>query len=163
MLLRLNASAISKKELKKLTKGKQWTNEQVTELKDLVEANESLDDIASKLGKSTGAIYIKCQRLGLALESRDQLDPSIPLPRELPRFEQSLKMLAGGLKTAAKPGLSKSEIQRLQALANIARTYKEILEDYIDYRAIELKLREMQEQNERLLGEKTKDDATKPD
>ncbi len=146
-----------------MTKGKQWTNEQVTELKDLVEANESLDDIAAKLGKSTGAIYIKCQRLDLALKSRDRLDPSIPLPRELVSIEQDLRMLAGALKTAAKPGLSKSEIQRLQAFANIARTYKEIFEDYIDYRKIELKLREMEEQNERLLGEKTKDDATKPD
>ncbi len=146
-----------------MTKGKQWTNEQVTELKDLVEANESLDDIAAKLGKSTGAIYIKCQRLSLALKSRDRLDPSVPMPRELVSIEQDLKILAGALKTAAKPGLSKSEIQRLQALANIARTYKEILEDWIDYRKIELKLREIEEQNERLLGEKTKDDATKPD
>ncbi len=85
------------------------------------------------------------------------------MPRDLVSIEQDLRMLAGALKTAATPGLSKSEIQRLQALANIARTYKEIFEDYIDYRKIELKLTEMEEQNERLLGEKSKDSSTKPD
>ena len=146
-----------------MTKGKQWTTEQVTELKDLVEANESLDDIAAKLGKSTGAIYIKCQRFGLTLKPKDHLDPSVPMPRELPSIEQTLRIVAGALKTAAKPGLTKSEVQRIQAVANLAKTYKEILADYVNYREIEVKLREMEEQNARLLGEKSKDPTSQPD
>ena len=43
-------------------------------------------------------------------------------------------MFAGALKVAVKPGLDKVEVQRLQAVATIAKTYKELLTDYIDYR-----------------------------
>jgi hypothetical protein len=66
-------------------------------------------------------------------------------------------MLAGALKTAVKPGLDRVEVQRLQAVATIAKTYKKILADYIDYRQIESKLKEMEELNARLLKERSQD------
>ena len=71
-------------------------------------------------------------------------------------------MLAGALKTAVKPGLDKVEVQRLQAVATIAKTYKEILADYINYREIETKLKEMEELNARLLQERSKDSSPQP-
>ena len=71
-------------------------------------------------------------------------------------------MLAGALKTAVKPGLNKVEIQRLQAVATIAKTYKEILSDYINYREIEDKLKEMEEENARLLRERSPNNTTQP-
>ena len=84
------------------------------------------------------------------------------IPKELLSVEDALKMLAGALKTAVKPGLNKVEVQRLQAVSSIAKTYKELLADYINYREIENKLREMEELNARLLKERAPDDASKP-
>jgi len=72
-------------------------------------------------------------------------------------------MLAGALKTAVKPGLDKIEVQRLQAVSTIAKTYKEILADYINYREIENKLKEMEELNAKLLKDKAQNSSTQPD
>ena len=132
--------------------GKKWTAQQEAELKALVEAN-GIEDIAAKLQKTPGAIIVKCQRLGLQLKAKGYVKSQIYLPRELPSVEEALKMMAGALKTAVKPGLDKVEVQRLQAVATIAKTYKELLADYINYREIEKKLKEMEELNAQLLKE----------
>ena len=145
-----------------MTKGKHWTIQEEAELKTLVEANTHVETIAALLGKKPGAIFIKCQRLGLKLQSKGYVNNSVPIPRELPSVEDALKMLAGALKTAVKPGLDKVEVQRLQAVATIAKTYKELLADYINYREIEAKLKEMEELNARLLKEKSQDSSPQP-
>jgi hypothetical protein len=145
-----------------MTRGKQWTTQQETELKTLVEANKNLEEIAAVLQKTPGAIIIKCQRLGIKPRTEGYVDTSIPLPKELPSVEEALKMLAGALKTAVKPGLNKIEVQRLQAIATIAKTYKELLADYINYREIEAKLKEMEELNAKLLKERAADVSSKP-
>ena len=94
-----------------------------------MEANAKVGEIAVKLQKSPGAIFLKCQRLGLKLQAKGYVNISVPIPRELPSVEEALKMLAGALKTAVKPGLDKVEVQRLQAVSTIAKTYKELLAD----------------------------------
>jgi len=145
-----------------MTKGKHWTVQEEAELKTLVEANTHIDTIAARFGKNPGAIFIKCQRLGLKLQSKGYVNTSVSIPKELPSVEEALQMLAGALKTAVKPGLDRVEVQRLQAVATIAKTYKEILADYIDYRQIEAKLKEMEELNARLLKERSSDSSTQP-
>ena len=135
--------------------GKKWTAEQEAELKALVEANGSVEDIAAKFQKTPGAIIVKCQRLGLPLKATGYVKSPINLPRELPSVEEALRMLAGALKAAVKPGLNKVEVQRLQAVATISKTYKELLTDYINYREIETKLKEMEELNAHLLKERS--------
>ena len=55
-------------------------------------------------------------------------------------MEEALKILAAALKEAAGSGLDKVEVQRLQVVATLARTYKEIVADYVDYREIEKEL-----------------------
>jgi Tfp pilus assembly protein PilO len=87
---------------------------------------------------------------------------SIYLPRELPSVEEALRMLAGALKAAVKPGLDRVEVQRLQAVATISKTYKELLTDYINYREIEAKLKEMEELNAQLLKERSPSAAPQP-
>jgi hypothetical protein len=77
--------------------------------------------------------------------------------------DEALRMLAGALKAAVKPGLDRVEVQRLQAIATISKTYKELLTDYINYREIETKLKEMAEQNAQLLKERSQNPAPKPD
>jgi hypothetical protein len=145
-----------------MTKGKPWTAQEEAELKTLAESNAKIDEIAAKLQKSPGAVYLKCQRLGLKLQSKGYINTAIPIPRELPSVEEALKMLAGALKTAVKPGLDKVEVSRLQAVATIAKTYKEILADYINYREIENKLKEMEELNAQLLKERSSNTAPQP-
>ena len=88
---------------------------------------------------------------------------AIPLPAELPSVEETLKKLAGALEAASAPGLSKVEVQRLQVVATLARAYKEILADYINYREIEAKLNDMEAKYAALLQNKAQNDASQPD
>ncbi len=131
-----------------MSRGKSWSPQEEIELKTLVEQDTKLYEIAAKLQRTSGAVIIKAQRLGLKLQTAGYT-PTVSTPRELPSVEEALKMLAGALKTAIKPGLDKVEVSRLQAVATIAKTYKEILTDYINYREIELKLKEMEEEHAR--------------
>jgi hypothetical protein len=142
--------------------GKKWTAQQETELRTLVEANAELPEIAAKLQRSPGSVIVKCQRLGLQIRTKDYVKSSVYLPRELPSVEEALKMLAGALKSSLKPGLGRVEVQRLQAVATISKTYKELLVDYINYREIEAKLREMEELNAQLLKERSQSIPPKP-
>ena len=130
--------------------GKKWTAQEEAELRALISANSNVDAIAAKIQKTPKAIMIKCQRLGLQLQTEGYLDTSISIPRELPSVEEALKMLAGALKASIKPGLNRLEVQRLEAVANISKMYKELLADYIHYRDVERKLKEMEEENAQL-------------
>jgi hypothetical protein len=146
-----------------MTKGKQWSAQEEAELKSLVEANTRIDEISIKLQKTPGAIFLKCKRLGIELKAKGYANTSIPIPRELPSVEETAKILAGALRLATQPGLDKIEVQRLQTVAAITKIYKEHLADYINYRQIEAKLREMEELNARLLRERSQSSSSQPD
>jgi hypothetical protein len=146
-----------------MPKGKHWSAQEEADLKTLVEANTHVEQIAAKLGKTPGAIIIKCQRLGLNLQIKGYLDTSVSLPRELPSADEILRMLAGALKTAIKPGLNKTEIQRLQMVSNISKTYNDVLEKVINYHQIENKLKEMDELNAQLLKERSSNSSPQRD
>jgi hypothetical protein len=135
--------------------------EEEAQVKALVEAKAPLDVIAQKLGRQQGAVMIKCYRLGL--EPINTTAVAIPLPKELPSVEETLKKLAGALEAASASGLSKVEVQRLQVVATLARAYKEILADYINYRAIEEKLNELEAKYAQLLQQRAANPATQPD
>lgn len=148
--------------------GKTWTAQEEAELNALVEANFSVIDIAAKLNKTPKAVISKCERLGLQLETEGCLNTSIAIPRELPSIEEALKMLAGALKASVKPGLNRLEVQRLEAVANISKMYKELLADYIHYRDVERRLKDMEIENAQLkqtlkeLQDRTSSSTTKP-
>jgi hypothetical protein len=135
--------------------GRRWTPEEDTQLRTLVEANADIEEIAAKLQRTPGSVITKCERLGLKIRADDYVKSQVHLPRELPSVEEALKMLAGALKGSLKPGLGRVEVQRLQAVATISKTYKELLVDYVNYREIETKLKEMEELNEQLLKERS--------
>ncbi len=126
-----------------MTKGIPWTVEDEVQLKQLIEANTPTNIIAQTLKRTPTAILLKCQRLGL-VPSDSITRATLPLPAELPSVEETLKDLAGALQAAKAPGLNQVEIKRLQIIATIARTYKEILSDYINYREIETKLNDLE-------------------
>jgi hypothetical protein len=145
-----------------MTRGLPWTVEEEVQLKKLVEAKTPIDVIASMLKRQAPAIVVKCQRLGLPISGRVTAS-ALPLPAELPSVEETLKKLAGALEAASAPGLSGLELQRLQLVATLARAYKEILADYLDYREVEAKLIDMEAKYAALLQDKTsQNDASQP-
>jgi len=147
---------------------KRWTVQEETDLKGLIEGNVGVEEIAAKLQKTPGAVIVKSQRLGLQVQIEGYVNTSITIPRELPSVEEALKMLAGALKTSVKPGLNRLDVQRLEAVASISKTYKELLADYIHVRDVERKLQEMEEQNAQLkqalkeIQERTPSPAAQP-
>ena len=144
-----------------MTKGLPWTIEEETQLKKLIAAKTPVDVIASSLGRSPTAILVKCQRLGIV--ATDYVTTTtLPLPAELPSVEDALKKLAGALEAASAPGLSKVEVQRLQVVGVLARAYKEILADYLNYREVEAKLNDMEAKYATLLENKSQNIPFQP-
>lgn len=144
-----------------MTKGKPWSLDEETTLKTLAEANTPIDIMAAKLNRKPDAVYVKCIRLGLT-KRPNSLVSSVPLPKELPSVEETLKKLAAALDTACTPGLDRVEVQRLQVVSTLSKTYQEALVGYLNYRGIESKLNDMEAKYDALLKEKGKDDASKP-
>lgn len=149
-----------------MTKGKPWPPEKEKELRELVAVGAHVDVIAAKLGKSRGAILKKAERLGLEVvvtKNFSQTTTSeLDLGGELPSVEDVLKLLNAALKELQKPGLDKTEVSRLRSIIVGCKMYKELLADYIDYRAIETKLIELEAKYEQLRKEKAKGYAPKP-
>ena len=148
-----------------MPKGKPWSANEEKELRELVGAKKDADAIAEIMGKSSEAVTKKCKRLGLEVVGTKayKTTTSLKLPDELPSVEEALKILAGALKAAKESGLDKVEVQRLQVVATLTRTYKDLLAEYINYREIEARLVDLEKKYEELLREKTKGDASKPD
>ena len=142
-------------------RGLPWTVEEEIQLKRLVEAKTPINIIADTLGRQAPAVKLKCQRLGLAIDDEVTCQ-ALPLPSELPSVEETLKKLAGTLEAASATGLNKTEVQRLQVVATLARAYKEILDDYLNYRGIEAKLNDMEAKYAALLQSKAEGDASQP-
>jgi hypothetical protein len=137
-----------------MPKGKPWTVEEEKQLREFVKSKTPVDVIAERMKKSPDAVMKKCERLGLeVVDVNPRISTTtskLPLPKDLPSVEEALKMLAGALKMSCKPGLDKVEVQRLQVVATLARTYKEILADYLDYRGVEVQLLELRRKYEQL-------------
>jgi len=89
-----------------------------------------------------------------------QTSLTLPLPAELPSVEEALKKLAGAIQASSEQRLSKVEVQRLQVVATLARAYKDILADYLDYRGIEAKLNDMEAKYASLLAQARKTTTT---
>jgi hypothetical protein len=144
-----------------MPKGKPWSVEEENKLRQMLGEGASLESVAAHLGKSRDAVMQKALRLGLEVVGYSAITTtSLKLPKQLPSVEEALQILAGALRASAKSGLGKVEVQRLQVVATLAKTYKEILADYIDYRKIETKLLDLEEKYARLLAEKAKNTAS---
>ena len=149
-----------------------WTKEETDLLRNLWENGvHDFRVLAEKIGRPSAAVEKKLKRIGLLVVGarRAKTTTTIKLPKELPTIEEALKILAGALRAAAEPELDRVEVQRLQVVATLARTYKDLLADYIDYRLIEVKLVELEAKYAELArkikveGKKAKSHASKRD
>jgi hypothetical protein len=137
-----------------MTKGKPWDISEERQLRDLVEQGKSVEAISKIMIKTREAIRQKIFSLGLkVIKEQQQLvsgkkvrfcSSKLELPADLPSVEQALQILGAALIEGAEPGLDKDEIQRLQVVATLAKTYKEIFVDYLDYRGLEERLIEVE-------------------
>ena len=130
-------------------KGKPWEADDEKTLRKLFEEGAvDFGILASQFkGKySSEGIRQKLIKLGLLKEQQHRpkklrcCSCKLELPAELPTVEETLKILAAVLRRGSEAGLEKAEIQRLQVVANIARTYKDMFADYLDYRGLEERL-----------------------
>lgn len=137
-------------------KGKPWPKEDAEKLVEFVKDKQPLDVIDTKFPQySAGAIKKKCQRMGLEVVVRNPritktTTSELKIPEDLLTVEEALQILAAALKTGAQEGLDKVEVQRLSAVATLARTYKDLFVDYVNYREIEAKLVELEAKYEKL-------------
>jgi len=151
--------------LEKMPKGKPWTKAEVDKLRALLKRKEPWEVIAANLHRTVDAVKKKAKRLGLEVVVSHPRSPpttsALDIPKDLPSIQEALQILAGALKAAAQPGLDNTEIQRLQVVATLARTYEALLTNFMRYREIEKRLVELEAKYARLAQEKTEDHAAK--
>jgi tryptophan 2,3-dioxygenase len=131
-------------------KGKPWEADDEKKLRKLLEEGTvDFGILASQFkGKySPEGIRQKLIKLGLLKEQQQHrpkksrcCSSKLELPTELPTVEETLKILAAALRKGAEAGLDKAEVQQLQVVANLAKTYKDMFADYLDYRGLEERL-----------------------
>jgi len=121
--------------------GKPWTLEEEKRCKEMLEAGESLDAISGELGRNRDAIMVKAKRLGWKLPAASaHTITMLELPEELVDPEEALKVLLAALNASKQAGLDKIEVQRLMAIATLARTYNDLWKDYERLQEVEKKM-----------------------
>ncbi len=133
-----------------MTKGRPWDIDEERQLRQLVEEGESVESICKIMVKTHDAITQKLFDLKLKIVKEEKIAVSgkktifssskLVLPVNMPNVEETLQILAAALLKSAEAGLSKDEVQRLQVVATLAKTYKDAFAEYLDYRGIEERL-----------------------
>jgi len=129
-------------------------------LRQLVGEGCSLKEIATGLDRSIEAVRMKMRRLGLNVVDHTPSPPPRSTTNELENsgelitVQEALEILAAALKVAKKEGLDSIEIQRLNAVATLARTYENLFARFMQYREIEKRVVELEAKYERLAKEK---------
>jgi hypothetical protein len=143
-----------------VTRGKAWTVDEELKLKALLEAGLPVPIIATRLSKTEVAVVLKVSRLGLKDDKKGEkmLSSSssgeLELPVELPTVEEAGKILGGALLAMMRPGVSKEDLRRWKAVADVAWKYKEFMADFLGYRALEEKYVELRKKYEDLGAKK---------
>jgi len=128
-------------------KGKPWTVDEEKQLREMVQASKRISEIAAFFGKSQGSIKKKMKRLGLEVVVL-QIQRTTT-SKDLPSIEDVLKMLHEALVALKTEGLDQSETLRLRSIIQGVKTYKELFADYVNYRALEVKVEELIRELER--------------
>jgi len=131
--------------------GKPWTLEDEKRCKEMLEAGESLDAVCQELGRNKDAILVKAKRLGWKVPAGcTHTTTMLELPKELMDPEEALKILVAALNAAKEAGLDKIEVQRLMAIATLARTYNDLWKDYERLQEVEKSMAEIKRRLEAL-------------
>jgi hypothetical protein len=144
-----------------MPKWKRWTNKDLELLKQLAKEGQKWEVIAAELGRSVEAVQKKASRLGVDVvvcpppPSLQTTTTSSKLEtKELITVQRALEILAAALEKSVKPGLDSIEIQRLNAVSTLARTYENLFARFMQYREIEKRVVELEAKYARLAKEK---------
>ncbi len=148
-----------------MARGKPWSVEEETQLRQLLTEKKSMRSIAKFLGKSLTSVQMKASRLGLEDDDGSEKNTSssstfdkLVLPPELPSIEEGLKTLAGALKVLETQNLDKTDVLRLRIIIQGVKVYQELIAQYVDYRGFEAELLEWREK----YADLTKESANPP-
>jgi len=133
-----------------VTKGNPWDIDEERQLRQLVEEGKTVESICKIMVKTHDAVAQKLFDLKLKTVKEEKTTVSgkktifssskLALPANMPNVEETLQILAAALLKSAEAGLTKDEVQRLQVVATLAKTYKDAFAEYLDYRGIEERL-----------------------
>ena len=147
-----------------IAKGKPWDVNEVRQLRQFVDEGKTVDDICKMMVKTRDAVSQKMFDLKLKILKEEKIGVSgkntvfsssqLTISAKLPNIEETLEILAAALLKSAEAGLDKDEIQRLQVVATLAKTYKDAFADYLDYRGLEERLIELEGKYEALVKNK---------
>ena len=145
-----------------MPKWRRWTNKDLELLKQLAKEGKKWEVIAAELGRSVEAVQKKARRLGVDVvvypppPSLQTTTTSAKLEtKELITVQRALEILAAALEKSVKPGLDSIEIQRLNAVSTLARTYENLFARFMQYREIEKRVVELEAKYARLAKEKS--------
>jgi len=147
--------------LEAMPKGKPWSAKDEKQLRKMVEENKQIKEIAAFFGKSGNAIRQKMRRLGLKVVEHPPLPPlrtttsKLENSEELIPVQKALEILAAALKASGESGLDAIEIQRLNVVATLARTYENLFARFMQYREIEKRVVELEAKYARLAKEES--------
>jgi hypothetical protein len=135
-------------------KWKKWTALEEKQLKALLEKKMPIRIIGETIGHSPESVMVKMGRLGLVV-AKTQFSggatTSVEFPKEMVDLDRTMLLLGGALERVAEGGLTIADVRRLSVLAGIAKTYKELLVNYINYAIIEKRLFGLDEKCARLV------------
>ncbi len=130
-----------------MTKGKPWPNEDERLLRDLFSSGiTDLDVLVAKFSEkyTREGVRQKLISFGMLKEQSRHCRKKEPfrtskleVPTDLPTIETTLKIIGAAMLKIVEGGLRKEEVQNLQILASLAKTYKETYAEYADYRGLE--------------------------
>ncbi len=129
-----------------VTRGKPWSVDDERKLRQLVVEGKSVETICVVMDKTHDAVVQKMFDLRLTtlkekknFGAKKEIFSSSELvgPAELPNVEETLNITAAALLKSREAGLCKEEVRRLESVVRLARAYKEMYADYVNYRGIE--------------------------
>lgn len=136
-----------------MTKGKSWSVDDERRLRALVAENKSVNEISEIMGKSRNSIKSKIRVLGLKTQRNPgMLSSGVSLPLELqdelPSIEEKLRVHDAAERALMQPGLSCTEISRLNSIMDGARAYEKMFANFVNYRRIEVEVLELRRELE---------------
>jgi len=146
-----------------MPKWRKWKKKDVQQLQQLAKEGKSWEVIAAELGRSVEAVQKKANRLGVDVVVQTPPPTSPPTTtttvkldsKELISVQKALELLSAALQKAAEEGLDNIEIQRLNTVATLARTYENLFARFMQYREIEKRVVELEAKYARLAEEKS--------
>ncbi len=132
----------------------EWTGEEESALRSMVEQGKTVEEMSAALGRSPEAVTMKLRRLGLSVprgfkvtESTTTTTPGqvglVPA-EDLIEPEEALKMVLGALQRLMHPNISNLEIRRIRLMIAGLKAYVNLWSVYEDDEEVKKQITELE-------------------